>query len=87
VGELIAAAGGEVIFPELRNHSRAPDRAVTGDEILRHQPDIIIASWRGKQASLNRICQQPAWTRFRLLVMAVFTKVDPRILFSPDRIG
>jgi hypothetical protein len=35
VGELIAAAGGEVIFPELRNHSRAPDWDVTGDEILR----------------------------------------------------
>jgi hypothetical protein len=34
VGELIAAAGGEVIFPELRNHSRAPDWVVTGDEIL-----------------------------------------------------
>jgi len=30
---LIAVAGGEVIFPELRNHSRAPDRVVTGDEM------------------------------------------------------
>ena len=62
---MIAVAGGEVIFPELRNHSRAPDRVVTGDEILRHQPDIIIASWRGKQASLNRICQQPAWNEIQ----------------------
>lgn len=61
MGELIEAAGGEVIFPELRNRSRAPDRVVTGDEIIRRQPDIIIASWCGKKANLNEICQRPGW--------------------------
>jgi iron complex transport system substrate-binding protein len=61
VGELIEAAGGEDIFPELRSRSRAPDRVVTGDEIIRRQPDIIIASWCGKKANLNEICQRPGW--------------------------
>ncbi len=60
-GELIEAAGGEDIFPELRNHSRAPDRVVTGDEIIRRQPDIIIASWCGKKVNFNEICQRPGW--------------------------
>jgi iron complex transport system substrate-binding protein len=61
VGELIEAAGGEDVFSELRNCSRAPDRVVTGEEIIRRQPDIIVASWCGKKANLDAICQRPGW--------------------------
>lgn len=61
VGELIAAAGGEDIFPELRQCPRAPDRVVTSEEIIRRQPDIIIASWCGKKANFSEIRQRPGW--------------------------
>ena len=61
VGELIEAVGGEDIFPELRECPRAPDRVVTGDEIIRRQPDIIIASWCGKKASFSEIRRRPGW--------------------------
>jgi iron complex transport system substrate-binding protein len=61
VGELIEAAGGEDAFPELRKHSRAPDRIVTSEEIIHRQPDIIIASWCGKKVNLSAICQRPGW--------------------------
>jgi iron complex transport system substrate-binding protein len=61
ISELIEAAGGEDIFPELRSRSRAPDRVVTGDEVIRRQPDIIIASWCGKKANLDAISQRAGW--------------------------
>lgn len=61
VGELIEAVGGEDAFPELRTRSRAPDRVVSSEEIMRRQPDIIIASWCGKKANLSAICQRPGW--------------------------
>lgn len=61
VGELIQAAGGKDIFSELHNCSRAPDRVVNSDEIIRRQPDIIIASWCGKKANLDAICQRSGW--------------------------
>jgi iron complex transport system substrate-binding protein len=61
VGELIHAAGGEDIFPELHACTRAPDRVVNSDEIIRRQPDIIIASWCGKKANLDAICRRPGW--------------------------
>ena len=61
VSELIEAAGGKDIFPELRSRSRAPDRVVTGDEVIRRQPDIIVASWCGKKANLEAICQRSGW--------------------------
>jgi iron complex transport system substrate-binding protein len=61
VGELIDAAGGIDIFPELRDVPRAPDRVVTSEEIIRRQPDIIIASWCGRQAQLDAIRKRPGW--------------------------
>jgi iron complex transport system substrate-binding protein len=62
VSELIEATGGEDIFPELRSRSRAPDRVVTADEVIRRQPDVIIASWCGKKANLDAISQRPGWS-------------------------
>jgi len=61
VEELIEAAGGEDIFPELQNCARAPDRVLSSDEIIHRQPDIIVASWCGKKANINEICQRPGW--------------------------
>lgn len=61
VSELIAATGAADIFPELRDCPRAPDRVVTGAEIIRRQPDIIIASWCGKKVNFNEIRRRPGW--------------------------
>ncbi len=61
VGEMIEAAGGEDAFSDLRMRTRAPDRVVTGEEVIRRQPDIIIASWCGKKANLEAIRQRPGW--------------------------
>lgn len=61
VGELIAAAGGEDIFPELRDKSRAPDRVITPEEVLRRAPDIIIASWCGKKVNFDQIRHRHDW--------------------------
>lgn len=61
VGELIEAAGGEDIFSELRTRSRAPDRVVSAEEVIRRQPDIIIASWCGKKVNFDEIRQRPGW--------------------------
>ena len=61
VSELIEAAGGDDIFSEMREVRRAPDRVVTGSEIIERQPDIIIASWCGKKADKKSICARPGW--------------------------
>ncbi|MGE3076824.1 MAG: cobalamin-binding protein [Dehalococcoidia bacterium] len=61
VSELIEAVGGEDIFPELRGCSRAPDRVVRPEEVIRRDPQIIIASWCGKKARLEKIAARPGW--------------------------
>jgi len=61
VSELIEAAGGTDLFPELRNCRAARERVVTSEEIIRRQPEIIIASWCGKKANLASIRGRPGW--------------------------
>jgi iron complex transport system substrate-binding protein len=61
VEELIAIAGGEPIFPELRDAALGKQRIVEPDEVVRRAPDIIIASWCGKPVRKETITERPGW--------------------------
>lgn len=61
VDELIEIAGGEPIFPELREARLGRDRIVAPDEVVRRAPDVIIASWCGKPVRPNQIAARPGW--------------------------
>ncbi|MGH6691114.1 MAG: ABC transporter substrate-binding protein, partial [Gammaproteobacteria bacterium] len=61
VEELIEVAGGEPTFPELRDAKLGRDRIVTPDEVVRRNPDVIIASWCGKAVRTERIATRVGW--------------------------
>ena len=61
VEELIDIAGGDPIFPELREKRLAKDRIVTPDEVIRRRPDIIFASWCGRKMKKSTITSRPGW--------------------------
>lgn len=61
VSELIEAAGGCDVFPELRERSRAQERTVRSDDVIRRQPEVIIASWCGKRVNLAAIRERSGW--------------------------
>src|SRR4029078_3229324 len=61
VEELIEIAGGDPIFPELRHAKLAKDRIVQPDEVIRRQPDVIVASWCGKAVRKATIAARPGW--------------------------
>src|ERR1700742_2564828 len=61
VSELIEIAGGADILPELRACKSARERIVA-PEIGRYlMPDVILASWCGKKANIDRIKNRPGW--------------------------
>lgn len=62
VEELVEIAGGEPIFPELRDKRLAKDRVVHHEDVLRRAPDIILASWCGKKMKKDTIVSRPGWT-------------------------
>jgi iron complex transport system substrate-binding protein len=61
VEELVQIAGGDSIFPELRDAKLGKQRIVSGEEVIRRQPDVIIASWCGKAVRQQRIAQRDGW--------------------------
>ena len=61
VEELVEIAGGDSIFPELRDAKLGRDRIVSADEVRRRRPDVIVASWCGKAVRPDRIAARPDW--------------------------
>ena len=62
VEELIEIAGGEPIFPELREAGLGKQRIVDPAEVVRRSPDMIIASWCGKPVRKEWITSRDGWT-------------------------
>jgi iron complex transport system substrate-binding protein len=61
VEELIEVAGGEPIFPQLRDAALARDRTVHGQQVIDAAPDVIIGSWCGKPVRKERIVARAGW--------------------------
>ena len=63
VEELVEIAGGAPIFPELADAALAKDRIVDPAEVVRRDPEIVIASWCGKKMKKATIVNRPGWDR------------------------
>ena len=61
VDELIEIAGGEPIFPQLREQRAAKDRIVAAEAVRATDPDVIIASWCGRKVSKDKIRARDGW--------------------------
>ncbi len=61
VSDLIGIAGGHEAFPDLARKDKARDRIVTSDQVIAVAPDIILASWCGKQVRPEKIAARPGW--------------------------
>lgn len=62
VDELVEIAGGAPIFPELRDAKLGRDRIVTPEEVVRRNPEVIVASWCGKPVRKERIATRVGWS-------------------------
>ncbi len=61
VEELVAIAGGNPIFPELRECGKAQDRVVDPSAVVARDPEIILASWCGMKVDIDAIRSRPGW--------------------------
>src|SRR5215813_5852807 len=62
VSEIVELAGGRDIFSELRDKPAARDRVVDPDDVVRRDPEIILASWCGKPVDLAAIRGRTGWS-------------------------
>jgi len=61
VDELIEIAGGEPVFPELRNQHSAGGRIVQPSAVVAANPEVIIASWCGRKVNFDVIRGREGW--------------------------
>jgi len=61
VSEIVELAGGRDVFPELREARAAAARVVDPGEVVRRDPQIILASWCGRPVDLESIRSRPGW--------------------------
>jgi iron complex transport system substrate-binding protein len=83
VSEVIEIAGGRDVFPELRERRAAEGRVVDPAEVLRRDPEIVLASWCGKPVDLDAIRARPGWERMTAVARGHVHALDGADILSP----
>jgi len=83
VDELIEIAGGTVIFPELRACGKAKDRVVDPLEVVRHNPEVVFASWCGMKVNFAEMRSRPGWDSIRAIRDGYLFEIPSSIILQP----
>ena len=83
VSEVIELAGGRDIFPELREKRSAQERVVDPGEVVRRDPQIILASWCGKPVAAAAIRGRPGWDGVSAVKEGRIHELDGADILSP----
>ncbi|HEY5648453.1 MAG TPA: cobalamin-binding protein [Nitrospiria bacterium] len=83
VSEMITLAGGEDIFPEFRDAASAKDRVVSSEEVIKRNPDVIVASWCGRRVRPERISGRPGWSGIRAVVRREIHEIKSAHILQP----
>ena len=83
VSELIGIAGGDDVFPDLRQQKAAKDRIVTLDAVRAAMPDIILASWCGKKVVPEKIRQRPGWSEIPAVRNGRIIEIKSPLILQP----
>jgi iron complex transport system substrate-binding protein len=83
VSEAIELAGGRDVFSELREQPSAKGRVVEPAEVVRRDPEIILASWCGKPVDPRAIAARPGWDRVTAVRRDQVHELDGADVLSP----
>jgi iron complex transport system substrate-binding protein len=83
VSELIEMAGGHDVFAELRGQAAAIGRRVAPEEVVRRDPEIILASWCGKPVDAHAIAERPGWSATTAVRRAQIHELEGADILAP----
>ena len=83
VSELIDAAGGIDIFADRASCKSAKDRIVTAEEVIRHEPDIIVGSWCGKKFRPEKLANRPGFDRTAAVQNGAVHEIKSSVILQP----
>jgi iron complex transport system substrate-binding protein len=83
VSELIAAAGGIDVFPELASRKNAKDRIVSPAQVIAAAPDIIIGSWCGKKFVPAKVAARAGFAGIPAVAHGWLREVKSTLILQP----
>ncbi len=83
VSELVEIAGGEDLFPEYRDQSLATGRMPAAEEVVRRDPELILASWCGKKLKPELIAGRPGFAGTTAVKAGRIREVPSEIILQP----
>jgi iron complex transport system substrate-binding protein len=84
VSELIELAGGTDIFSHLQKTSLAKDRIIAdSDEVVRSNPNIILASWCGKKFKKDLLVSRKNWDSIDAIKNDFVFEIKSEIILQP----
>lgn len=83
VDELIEIAGGETVFPELRDRQAAKDRIIMPEAVIEANPDVIIGSWCGRQVKKQLIRSRQDWDKINAVTRNHIYEVKSTYILQP----
>ena len=83
ISEAIEIAGGRDVFVELRDSPGAKGRVVVSEDVVRRDPEIILASWCGKPVDRAAIAARPGWDAVTAVRRGQIHELDGADVLSP----
>jgi iron complex transport system substrate-binding protein len=83
VSEIVEAAGGVEVFPELAQKDSAKDRIVTPEQVIEARPDIVIGSWCGKKFQPERLKARPGFDTLPAVRGGFLHEVKSALILQP----
>jgi iron complex transport system substrate-binding protein len=83
VEELVEIAGGQLIFPELRQCRKAQDRVVAWEIIVERNPDLIFASWCGMKVKFDEIRSRAGADRIAAIRRDQLFEIPSSLILQP----
>jgi iron complex transport system substrate-binding protein len=83
VSELIEAAGGVEVFPQLASRKNAKDRIVSADDVVAARPDIIVGSWCGKKFVPAKVAARPGFAEVPAVTDGWLREIKSTLILQP----
>ena len=83
VSELIEAAGGIDVFPQLAERKNAKDRIVSADAVIAARPDIIVGSWCGKKFVPAKVAARPGFADVPAVGAGWLREIKSTLILQP----
>jgi iron complex transport system substrate-binding protein len=83
VDELVEIAGGQTLFPELRDQGLAKNRVVTPEAVAEKDPEVVIASWCGKVVRRQTIINRPGWDQVSAVRASRIYEIKSTYILQP----